>query len=56
MRDIFIFLLINMVKHGHLNKATFFGEDFATIEIENNGKLYSINVHCDEIKEEENDA
>ena len=54
MKDLFMFAIVNMAeKFGKLTKATFYGRDYATIEFESNDKIYSVNISCEEKKEEQ---
>lgn len=55
MKDIFMFVIINMVKFGTLKKANFYSEDFASAEFENGGKKYSINISCEKTEGENNE-
>lgn len=45
---IFTRLLATLLDCGELQKANYYGEDFATIEIESDGKIYTFSMRCDE--------
>lgn len=53
MEKIYLFLLNNLVeKLGKLKSAKYYGESFATIEIESTDKIYEINI-CSKYKTQE---
>ena len=52
MKDLFMFMLVNMVKLGQLKSANYYGENFASVQFEADNKVYSINISsCDNDKE-----
>ena len=48
MRELFMFLIINMVKFGQVSKATFYDEEFATVELKGEEKTYRISMRCED--------
>ena len=54
MKDLFMFLLINMTdKLGTLTKTTCYGGDYATVEFEKDGSIFSVNISREDKKEEQ---
>ena len=45
---IFTRLLSALLDCSELKKANYYGEDFASIEVESNGKIYSFSMRCEE--------
>ena len=51
MREMFVFLIINMVKFGQVEKATFYDEEFATVELMDGEKKYKISMRCEDAED-----
>lgn len=52
LKFIFTRFLSTMVELCTLQKANYYGEDFATIEMEQDGKLYTISMRSEDVKKE----
>ena len=52
MRDLFMFIIVNIQKFGAIAKANYYGHDFASVEFETQEGRYSINISFEKKKEE----
>lgn len=53
MKHLYLFILKYLRLFGELRKSHYYGEDFITIEFENDGKVYTLSV-CREKENKEN--
>lgn len=53
MKNYFMFLMDNMQNLGELVKANFYGDDFASVEFEKDGKKYKISISSEDLNTEE---
>ena len=51
MKDMFMFVITNMVKFGQISKATFYDDEFATVEIKNGDKTYRLSMRCEDAED-----
>lgn len=54
-KDIFLRLLATLLDFGELKKSNYYGDDFATIELEKDGKQYCFSMRCEEKTNKENE-
>lgn len=47
-KSIFIKFLVDLLDFGELKKSNYYGDDFATIELEKDGKKYCFSMRCEE--------
>lgn len=52
MKNYFMFLMDNMQNFGELEKANFYGDDFASVEFEKDGKKYKISISSEDLNTE----
>ena len=51
LKIIFTRLLATLMECGGLQKANYYGDDFATIEVVQEGKLYTFSMRCEDAKD-----
>lgn len=52
MRDLFMFIIVNIQQFGKIVKANYYGHDYASVEFETKKGKFSINMSFEEKKEE----
>ena len=52
MRDLFMFIIVNIQQFGEIVKANYFGDDCASVEFETKKGKFSISMSFKEKKEE----
>lgn len=56
LKDIFMFLIVNVVKFGKLKNVSFYEDNITVIELESENKKYTISVRQDDIQEVKENA
>lgn len=56
MNNLFMLLLKLFVPEGSLQKASFYGGNYASIEYADSGKVYTISICCEDKKESNENA
>ena len=55
MSEFYLFLMNQMYRLGALKKTSYYGNDYALVEFEKEGKIYSVSISCAEKKEDNNE-
>ena len=51
MKEMFMFLITSMVKFGEVERATFYDEEFASVELRDGNKRYRISMRLEDAED-----